>query len=85
MSISPNIRVNGISPGPTLKSKNQSTKQFEEQVKRTPLMKSVKLSEINNAVGYLIDNTSVTGEILTLDSGQSLGWSNTKSKKFKND
>ena len=85
LSISPNIRVNGISPGPTLKSKNQSTKQFEEQVKRTPLMKSVKLSEINNAVGYLVDNTSVTGEILTLDSGQSLGWSNTKSKKFKND
>ena len=48
-------------------------------------MKNVKLSEINNAVGYLVDNTSVTGEILTLDSGQSLGWSNTKSKKFKND
>ena len=46
-------------------------------------MKNVKLSEINNAVGYLIDNTSVTGEILTLDSGQSLGWSNTKSKEIQ--
>ena len=85
LSISPNIRVNGISPGPTLKSKNQSAKQFQQQVGRTPLMKSVKLSEINNAVGYLIDNTSVTGEILTLDSGQSLGWSNTKSNNFRND
>ena len=85
LSISPNIRVNGISPGPTLKSKNQSTKQFDEQVGRTPLKKSVKLSEINNAVGYLVDNSSITGEILTLDSGQSLGWSNTKSNKFKND
>ena len=48
-------------------------------------MKIVKLSEINSAVGYLVDNSSVTGEILTLDSGQSLGWSNSKSKKFKND
>jgi hypothetical protein len=46
---------------------------------------SVKLSEINNAVGYLVDNSSITGEILTLDSGQSLGWSNTKSNKFRND
>ena len=35
-------------------------------------MKNVKLSEINNAVGYLIDNISVTGEILTLDSGKVL-------------
>ena len=34
--LSPNIRVNGISPGPTLKSKNQTTKQFKDQVKRTP-------------------------------------------------
>ncbi len=85
LSLSPKVRVNGISPGPTLKSKNQSTKQFEEQVKRTPIMKQVKLEEINNAVKFLINCESVTGEILTLDSGQSLGWSNSKSKKFSKD
>ena len=39
LSLSPNIRVNGISPGPTLKSQNQSVKQFEQQIKRTLLMK----------------------------------------------
>ena len=48
-------------------------------------MKQIELEEINNAVKYLLNNPSVTGQILTLDSGQSLGWSNTKSKKFIND
>ena len=77
--------MNGISPGPTLKSKNQTTKQFKDQVKRTPLMRQVELKEINNAILYLINNKSVTGEILTIDSGQSLGWANTKSKVFTSD
>ena len=36
-------------------------------------MKQVKLDEINESVGYLINNMSVTGQVLTLDSGQSLG------------
>ncbi len=85
LNLAPKIRVNGISPGPTLKSKNQNKRQFNEQVKRTPLMKQIELEEINNAVKYLLNNPSVTGQILTLDSGQSLGWSNTKSKKFIND
>ena len=66
-------------------SKNQSLVQFKKQILRTPLKKQIKLSEINNAVGYLINNLSVTGEILTLDSGQSLGWAHSKSKVFTTD
>jgi len=85
LNLAPNIRVNAIAPGPTLQSKNQTKSQFNSQVLRTPLMKQVKLDEINESVGYLINNMSVTGQVLTLDSGQSLGWSNTRSKKFEND
>ena len=47
--------------------------------------KQIGLDEINNAINYLINNKSVTGEILTLDSGQSLGWANSKSKVFSTD
>ena len=43
------------------------------------------LEEINSAIDYLIINKSVTGEVLTLDSGQSLGWANSKSKVFSTD
>ena len=85
LSLAPKIRVNGISPGPTLMSKNQNLKQFKKQILRTPLKKQIKLSEINSAVSYLINNYSVTGEILTLDSGQSLGWAHSKSKVFSTD
>ena len=83
--LAPKIRVNGISPGPTLKSKNQTTKQFKDQIGRTPLKKQIGLDEINNAVDYIFKNKSITGEVLTLDSGQSLGWANSKSKVFSTD
>ena len=83
--LAPKIRVNGISPGPTLKSKNQTLTQFKNQIKRTPMMRQVKLDEINTAIDYLINNISVTGEVLTIDSGQSLGWANSKSKVFSTD
>ncbi|MDC2965590.1 SDR family oxidoreductase [Alphaproteobacteria bacterium] len=83
--LAPKIRVNGISPGPTLKSVNQTTKQFKDQILRTPMKRKVELDEINNALEYLIKNKSITGEILTLDSGQSLGWANSKSKVFSTD
>ena len=83
--LAPKIRVNGISPGPTLKSKNQTTKQFKDQIDRTPLKKQIGLDEINNAVDYIFKNKSITGEVLTLDSGQSLGWANSKSKVFSTD
>ena len=55
------------------------------KLRRTPLKKQIGLDEINNAINYLINNKSVTGEILTLDSGQSLGWANSKSKVFSTD
>ena len=83
--LAPKIRVNGISPGPTLKSVNQTPEQFRDQISRTPMKRKVELDEINNALEYLIKNKSVTGEILTLDSGQSLGWANSKSKVFSTD
>ena len=37
MSLAPNIRVNGIAPGPTLKNKRQSQKHFKKQYMATPL------------------------------------------------
>lgn len=85
LSLAPNIRVNAIAPGPTLKSIRQTENQFNEQVARTPLKRKVTLKDINNGINFLIDCKSITGQTLFLDSGQSLGWANTKSKKFIDD
>ena len=74
MSLSPNIRVNGIAPGPTIKNKRQSEKHFKNQYLATPLKKQVDVREICDAVDFFIKNSSITGQILAIDSGQSLNW-----------
>ena len=74
MSLAPNIRVNGIAPGPTLKNKRQSEKHFKKQYLATLLKKKVDVEEISNAVDFFIKNSSITGQILAIDSGQSLNW-----------
>ena len=74
ISLAPNIRVNGIAPGPTLKNKRQSEKHFKKQYLATPLKRQVNVSEICNAVDFFIKNRSITGQILAVDSGQNLNW-----------
>ena len=74
MSLAPKIRVNGIAPGPTIKNKRQSDKHFKKQFLATPLRKQVNVIEVCNAVDFFIKNGSITGQVLAIDSGQSLNW-----------
>ena len=74
MSLAPNIRVNGIAPGPTLKNKRQSKKHFRKQYMATPLKRQVDVEQICNAVDFFIRNRSITGQVVSVDSGQSLNW-----------
>ena len=74
MSFAPRIRVNGIAPGPTIKNKRQSVAHFKKQYLATPLRRQVNVNDICNAVDFLIKNRSITGQVLALDSGQSVNW-----------
>mgnify|MGYP001316061804 CR=1 FL=1 len=74
MSLSPYVRVNGIAPGPTIRNKRQSEKHFKNQYLATPLKHQVDVNEICNAVDFFIKNSSITGQVLAIDSGQSLNW-----------
>ena len=74
MSLAPKVRVNGIAPGPTLKNTRQSDKHFKKQYLATPLKKQVDVQEICNAVDFFIKNRSITGQVIAIDSGQSLNW-----------
>ena len=74
MKLAPNIRVNAISPGPTLKNSRQSEKHFKKQWKSIPLKKKVDLKNICDGVKFLIKNNNITGEIINIDSGQRLAW-----------
>jgi len=72
MRLGPNIKVNAIAPGPTIKSKRQTNRHFRNQVKSTLLKKSVRLEDICDTVEFLINNNSITGQIVAVDSGQNL-------------
>ena len=74
MRLGPNIKVNAIAPGPTIKSKRQTDKHFRNQVRSTLLKKTVRSEDICDTVEFLINNNSVTGQIIAVDSGQNLSW-----------
>ena len=80
MRLGPNIKVNAIAPGPTIKSKRQTDKHFKNQVRSTLLKKSVRSEDICDTVEFLINNNSVTGQIIAVDTGQNLSW-NKKNEK----
>ena len=74
MSLAPKIRVNGIAPGPTMKNKRQSENHFKKQYLATPLKQKVYTEDICSAIDFFIKNRSITGQVLAIDSGQSLNW-----------
>ena len=74
MKLAPNIRVNGVSPGPTLKNKRQTEKHFKKQWKSTILEKKVATKNVSSTVKFLINNDNITGQIINVDSGQRLAW-----------
>jgi NAD(P)-dependent dehydrogenase (short-subunit alcohol dehydrogenase family) len=73
-ALGPRIRVNGIGPGPTLPSVHQSGADFEAEVKGVILQKKVSPADIAQALHYLIEATSVTGQMIAVDAGQHLAW-----------
>ena len=64
------IRVNGIAPALILRSSGQSEENFEAMHANNPLRRGVEPADVIGALRYLISATTVTGQIITIDSGQ---------------
>lgn len=73
-ALAPRIRVNAIGPGPVLPSSRQSEKAFIEQWSSLPMRRNITREEIVDAVRFIIDAPSMTGQMIALDGGQHLGW-----------
>ena len=73
-ALAPRIRVNAIGPGPVLPSVHQAPGEFEAEAAGTLLQRRATPDEIAGALRYLIDATSVTGQMIAVDGGQHLGW-----------
>jgi len=74
LGLAPQIRVNGIGPGPTLPSPRQSDEQFQAQSAAMPLGHGATAEEIAGAVLYILSAPSMTGQMIALDGGEHLGW-----------
>jgi NAD(P)-dependent dehydrogenase (short-subunit alcohol dehydrogenase family) len=73
-SLGPRIRVNAVGPGPTMKNARQSEADFERQREATLLKSGAEPQDVCDAVRYLLDAPSVTGQMIAVDGGQHLAW-----------
>lgn len=73
-ALAPHIRVNGIGPGPTLRSVHQSEAEFDAEAAATLTGEGSNPDEIVKAMRYLIAASSVTGQMIASDGGQHLLW-----------
>jgi len=80
LALAPQIRVNGIGPGPTLQNVRQSDEDFARQWSETPLGRKVMPDEIADTVRFIVHSPSMTGQMIALDSGQHLGWAQGSNK-----
>ncbi|HEX2478269.1 MAG TPA: SDR family oxidoreductase [Geminicoccaceae bacterium] len=71
-ALAPRVRVNGIAPGLTLISGDQSEADFRRLVDRTPLGKGSSPDALAQAFAYLLQADVVTGQILFVDGGRRL-------------
>jgi len=72
--LAPNVRVNGIGPGPTLQGARQSAQHFADQRAATVLGRGAHPSDVTAALGFFLDVPSVTGQMIAVDGGQHLAW-----------
>lgn len=73
-ALAPRVRVNGVAPGPTLKSTHQTEAEFEAEWSHVPLERPVTPQAVAEAVIWLAQADRVTGQTLAVDAGQHLAW-----------
>lgn len=70
--LAPSVRVNAIAPG-TITMPGDPPEWEEDYMERAPLGRSGRPEEVADAVMYLVTAEFVTGHVLLLDGGRSLG------------
>jgi NAD(P)-dependent dehydrogenase (short-subunit alcohol dehydrogenase family) len=73
-ALGPNIRVNAVGPGPTMRNARQSEADFARQRDATILERGAEPEDVARAVQYLLEAEAVTGQMLAVDGGQHLIW-----------
>lgn len=70
-ALAPSVRVNGVAPGLSLPSGNQTAAEFAAVASKYNLMnRPIEIDAIAGAVAFLLDNPAVTGQTILVDNGQ---------------
>lgn len=74
--LAPDIRVNGVSPGAILWPESGMSEQAEQSILRQiPLRRTGEPADIARTALFLIkDAPYITGQIIAVDGGRSIGW-----------
>lgn len=70
----PRIRVNAVGPGPVFPNQALGERAFEAEAHAVPLGHAAEVSGVVDAVIYLAQARSVTGQMIAVDAGQHLAW-----------
>ena len=72
LEYAPDIRVNAVAPGPVLSPPGSSTESARELAGNIPLDQLPTLGNIAEAVMFLLQADSITGQVIYVDGGQHL-------------
>lgn len=72
VELGPGIRVNGICPGLILPSSGAREEAFQRMAAKIPLQNAGNIDSITSALGFLLENSFVTGECIFVDGGEHL-------------
>jgi pteridine reductase len=73
LGLAPDVRVNAIAPGPVLPPEGYSKEHLERLQATVPLGRLGSAEDVARAVVFLAQNDYITGQVLGIDGGKSLG------------
>jgi NAD(P)-dependent dehydrogenase (short-subunit alcohol dehydrogenase family) len=70
--LAPGFRVNAIAPGALLPPAGKDSDYLEKVASKSPLKTPVQMSSILKSIDYILENESMTGQLLFCDGGAHL-------------
>ncbi len=72
VALGPGVRVNAVAPGVVMPPVQMSAKAVAALVAKTPLARKVSVADLTAMAIAVLENRSMTGQIVTVDAGRSL-------------
>jgi NAD(P)-dependent dehydrogenase (short-subunit alcohol dehydrogenase family) len=72
VALGPGVRVNAIAPGVVMPPAEMSAEAVAALVARTPLARKVDVADLTAMALAVLENRSMTGQIVTVDAGKSV-------------